>query len=114
MARDDAWMQRGACIDLDPELFFAKRNRNPQEVIRAKAVCKGCEVRQTCLAYALAHGIHYGIWGGKEERERKNIPTRLKKSARQWWFEHHPAAKRMSQFLGPYVGSTKRKGGEEK
>jgi len=36
-------------------------------------VCKGCEVREQCLDYALANGEKFGIWGGLSERERRRL-----------------------------------------
>lgn len=46
---------------------------------RAKAVCRSCPVRETCLQYALEEGIRDGIWGGRTGSERRNIryPKRL-------------------------------------
>jgi hypothetical protein len=29
--------------------------------------------RRQRLEYSVANGIHYGIWGGKSERQRKTI-----------------------------------------
>lgn len=37
----------------------------------AKAVCGRCTVRPDCLAYAVAHGIDTGIWGGMSPKERR-------------------------------------------
>jgi len=39
---------------------------------RAVAVCNTCSVKEQCLDYALANEM-YGIWGGKDERERGAI-----------------------------------------
>lgn len=39
----------------------------------AKAICAGCEVRQQCLAFALARGIAHGIWGGLSPKERRQV-----------------------------------------
>lgn len=39
----------------------------------AKAVCRGCPVRDECLAWALDTGECCGIWGGKTPVERKHI-----------------------------------------
>jgi WhiB family redox-sensing transcriptional regulator len=36
-------------------------------------VCRGCEVREQCLEYALINGEKFGIWGGLSERERRRI-----------------------------------------
>ena len=56
----------GLSLDLpcteDPELFFAE---SPQDVERAKALCRGCRARVACLAGALERGEPWGVWGGE-------------------------------------------------
>lgn len=66
------WVSRAACRRADPELFFPA----PDAVVSgaaaaAKAVCARCPVRAPCLAYALATGQQYGVWGGATEGERR-------------------------------------------
>ena len=46
----------------DPELFFAE---SPQDVDRAKAMCRGCRARIACLAGALDRSEPWGVWGGE-------------------------------------------------
>jgi WhiB family redox-sensing transcriptional regulator len=46
----------------DPELFFAE---SPQDVDRAKAMCRGCSARIACLAGALERSEPWGVWGGE-------------------------------------------------
>jgi WhiB family redox-sensing transcriptional regulator len=64
------WQERANCLGVDPDLFFPERGASTRE---AKAVCAGCEVREDCLEYALAHGEKFGIWGGLSERERRRV-----------------------------------------
>ena len=64
------WQERANCLGVDPNLFFPERGASTRE---AKAVCKGCEVRDDCLEYALANGEKFGIWGGLSERERRRV-----------------------------------------
>jgi WhiB family redox-sensing transcriptional regulator len=45
-----------------PELFFAE---SPQDVERAKAMCRGCRARSACLAGALERREPAGVWGGE-------------------------------------------------
>jgi WhiB family transcriptional regulator, redox-sensing transcriptional regulator len=45
----------------DPDLFFAEE---PEDVRRAKALCRACPIRSACLAGALERGEPYGVWGG--------------------------------------------------
>ena len=46
----------------DPELFFAEK---PQDVRRAKSLCRRCPVRPACLAGALKRSEPWGVWGGE-------------------------------------------------
>ena len=64
------WQERANCLGVDPDLFFPERGASTRE---AKGVCRGCEVKDECLEYALAHGEKFGIWGGLSERERRRV-----------------------------------------
>lgn len=64
------WQSEANCLGVDPDLFFPERGASTKE---AKAVCRGCVVREDCLEYALANGEKFGIWGGLSERERRRI-----------------------------------------
>jgi len=50
------------CRMNDPELFFAEL---PADVESAKALCRGCPIRQACLAGALDRKEPWGVWGGE-------------------------------------------------
>jgi WhiB family redox-sensing transcriptional regulator len=65
------WMPRSACRGTDTELFFpaAEAGRALPQVWAAKAVCDRCEVRSSCLSYAL-ETMQHGIWGGTTTDER--------------------------------------------
>ncbi len=60
------WRSRSACLDEDPELFFPIGNTGPAilQIEEAKQVCRRCEVREQCLAWALEAGQDHGVWGG--------------------------------------------------
>jgi WhiB family redox-sensing transcriptional regulator len=49
------------CTD-DPDLFFAEA---PEDVERAKAICRGCRARIACLTGALERREPWGVWGGE-------------------------------------------------
>lgn len=78
---DDDWMERALCrgIKNASELFHPPIYSGMSSYIRkqmekpGKDVCSGCGVREECLEYALSNRIHDGIWGGKNESERKTI-----------------------------------------
>ena len=68
-----AWMAQGNCRNYPPSTFFPSDGVG---VDRARAICKGCPVSDTCLEYALTERIEHGVWGGCSERERRRILKR--------------------------------------
>jgi WhiB family redox-sensing transcriptional regulator len=67
---EDQWQERALCAQTDPEAFFPEKGGSTRE---AKRICLGCEVKDECLDYALAHDERFGIWGGLSERERRRL-----------------------------------------
>jgi WhiB family redox-sensing transcriptional regulator len=68
---DDAdWMDQALCAQTDPEAFFPEKGGSTRE---AKKVCKSCEVRDECLAWAIENKVRFGIWGGLSDRERRKL-----------------------------------------
>ncbi len=65
-----AWMADAVCAQVDPELFYPEKGGSTRE---ATQVCAACPVRAECLAYALAHGERFGVWGGRSERARRAL-----------------------------------------
>lgn len=65
-----AWMADANCLGVDPDLMFPERGAS---LAPAKDVCRGCEVRSECLAFALDTGEKFGVWGGLSERERRRL-----------------------------------------
>lgn len=62
------------CQTVDPETFFP----DPTDLVgieKAKTLCGNCdkEIKTKCLSFALSNKIHYGIWGGLTEIERKGL-----------------------------------------
>jgi len=72
------WLDRAACVDEDPELFFPDGNTGLAlvQTEQAKAVCHRCEVSAACLKWALDSGQDYGVWGGTSEDERRILKGR--------------------------------------
>lgn len=64
---------RANCKDSDPELFTPARVASAEP---AKALCRPCELREACLAWALQTRQPNGIWGGKTTPERQSILKR--------------------------------------
>jgi WhiB family redox-sensing transcriptional regulator len=73
------WQLSAACRGLDTAAFYHPENeRGPSRMrreMRAKAVCAGCPVIQSCLRWALAAREPYGVWGGLSVEEREALLT---------------------------------------
>ncbi len=65
-----AWMTDAACAQVDPELFYPEKGDTGRV---AKQVCAACPVRAECLAFALARGERFGVWGGESARVRRAL-----------------------------------------
>lgn len=72
------WQWKAACRGEDASVFYppshleereAKRDRER----RAKELCGICPVRMECLEYALRTREPFGVWGGLNELERRNL-----------------------------------------
>lgn len=66
----EPWMDEAECARVDPDLWFPDHGGSTRE---AKQICRGCEVVDECLAYAIENRERYGVYGGKSERERRQI-----------------------------------------
>ena len=67
---ENSWQERALCAQTDPEAFFPEKGGSTRE---AKRVCLTCDVRGSCLEYALGNDERFGIWGGLSERERRKL-----------------------------------------
>lgn len=78
------WRHQAACLNKDPELFFPIGNTGPAQlqIDDAKAVCRCCEVMDTCLRWALENGEDFGVWGGLSEDERRALKRRNARARR--------------------------------
>jgi WhiB family redox-sensing transcriptional regulator len=68
------WRTSAACRREDPELFFPAWG-DSEKTVAAKAVCARCEVRPSCLQWAMSTQ-QAGVWGGLTEQERQQIGQR--------------------------------------
>ena len=80
--QDAEWREAAACGQADPELFFpiGSAGTGAAEIQRAKAICADCPVRHPCLTYALATSQEFGIWGGRDENERRLLHRQWRES----------------------------------
>ncbi|MEY2642139.1 MAG: hypothetical protein RLZZ368_786 [Actinomycetota bacterium] len=76
---DYSWRSEAICRDTDPELFFPVGTTGQAllQIDRAKQVCNECNVRVSCLEFALETNQDSGIWGGTSEEERRNIRRQI-------------------------------------
>ncbi len=72
------WRHEAACRDEDPELFFPIGNIGPAllQIEEAKRICQSCQVRESCLQWALETCQESGVWGGMSEDERRLLRRR--------------------------------------
>lgn len=69
------WRDDAACRHTNAELFFPAGSTGDavDQIDAAKAVCMTCPVRAACLQFALESNQESGIWGGKDEDERRRL-----------------------------------------
>ena len=71
------WLQRALCAETDPDIFFPEKGGSTAP---ATSVCRGCEVREECLEYALSHDIRHGIWGGMSDNDRRKMSRQRRRA----------------------------------
>ncbi|MDR2799141.1 MAG: WhiB family transcriptional regulator [Bifidobacteriaceae bacterium] len=79
------WRKDCACKNYDANMFFPMGTTYLSETQETEAVsiCKTeCSVIDRCLRYAIENGESRGIWGGKTERERKELRRELRLTRR--------------------------------
>ncbi|HLI77071.1 MAG TPA: WhiB family transcriptional regulator [Acidobacteriaceae bacterium] len=59
------------CLD-EKELMFA----GAEEMAQAQQVCQDCPIRPGCLAEALDGRYDYGVWGGLDPGQRRELRRR--------------------------------------
>ena len=67
------WASRALCAQIDPDLFFSDSVTRTE---RAKATCRQCPVRNECLAHALKTREDFGVWGGLDRDQRRQLLRR--------------------------------------
>lgn len=78
LRNDDAWQEKAACRGPQAVVFFPPSTfeRKEQKVDReskAKAICAECSVLDSCLEFAVRIREPHGIWGGRNEGERRTL-----------------------------------------
>lgn len=67
---DFTWHTRAACRGVDLAVFFPERGGT---ALKALSTCEQCPVQAKCLAFALDHGMTFGIYGGRTADERRKL-----------------------------------------
>ena len=72
---DDGWRDHAACRHTDANLFFPAGSTGSagDQIDAAKAVCRSCPVQDACLLFAFETNQEAGVWGGKDEDERRKL-----------------------------------------
>ncbi len=68
-------MDSAAFFHPDAERGYARSAR----IAAAKAVCRSCPVLVQCRHHALTAEEPFGVWGGMDERERREAVARRKR-----------------------------------
>ncbi|MGW7090126.1 WhiB family transcriptional regulator [Streptomyces sp. NPDC054871] len=92
-----AFMLESPCARIDPEAMFPEAG-DAKAIAFAKRTCRDCFARTACLEWALtpATRANFGIWGGLDEDERRELIRRQKRgpAARISYGPRPPLARR--------------------
>lgn len=67
------WRTAGICTQTDAETWYPEKG---QRADTAKRLCAHCPVIDDCLQWALDTDERYGVWGGLNPRERREMIRR--------------------------------------
>lgn len=72
---DEGWRDQAACRRTDADLFFPSGTTGDavDQIEAAKVVCRSCPVQAACLRFSLETNQESGIWGGRDEDERRKL-----------------------------------------
>ena len=84
---DAAWRTRGLCQRVDPETFFPAPSEPADAAV---ALCRTCDVRGSCLAWALDVGDCHGVWGATTPRERRAMLVAWRSDAQSSPYDDDP------------------------
>lgn len=73
--QNEEWRRDALCAHESPDLFFplGHSEQAERQAEEAKRVCEHCQVRDSCLAWALDFGPSEGVFGGTDPDERRAI-----------------------------------------
>lgn len=74
----NSWKLQGRCrVSKYPDRWYSN---NRSEQLEAKRICSGCEVKERCLEEALAKGDIWGVWGGMNQSDRREVIRERKRA----------------------------------
>ncbi len=81
----EGWRIDAACRDADPDLFFpiGTGDAAVEQAATAKRYCESCPVAQECLIFAVTTSQEYGVWGGLDEEERRDVRRGWRRATRR-------------------------------
>ena len=69
------WHEDARCrVEGMPEWWFPEKDT--AEGRQARAICRSCPVIAQCLSWAVANDVRWGIWGGMDHRQRRELRRR--------------------------------------
>lgn len=77
----EPWTADAACLNHNPELWFAGDN-DLDARHEAYTICGTCPVRVACLEFAIRTNSTYGVWGGASMNRRAEL-GRARKQGRE-------------------------------
>ena len=75
------WRDDALCRGKPTNLFYPERSH--AIAARAKKVCSSCPVSAECLEESLVNGEMFGIWGGLDTQERKELLKLRRRAANE-------------------------------
>jgi WhiB family redox-sensing transcriptional regulator len=76
------WRESAACNGIDSDVFFPASDDESASA-KAKEICAGCPVQETCLSYSLSTNQAAGVWGGLDANERRRLRRRIRDRERR-------------------------------
>lgn len=79
----NGWMERAACVGLNPEIFFpiGQGVALQAQVEEALQVCRSCPVTAQCAGFAQRVGASEGVWAERVLTQAVRVPWRATESA---------------------------------
>lgn len=95
LGSDDNWRNDAACRESDARLFFPFGTTGAaiEQIDAAKAICRSCPVSQACLEFALDTSQEDGVWGGKDETERRRLRWQRRQPGRTLTLAPRPSGR---------------------